>query len=313
MDYQTLGKTGLEVSRMALGAMNFSTLSQEKVNVILDKAHDLGINFVDTANAYGDSEEKLGKWFQKNKTRDDWIISTKVGWPVGDGVLDKGLSNKHITLQLEQSLQRLQTDYIDIYQPHYLNGDSDVARLAQLFSSFVSEGTVRHIGSPVFTQPWLVVEWLYEARIAGLQNLSFQQFPFSLNSRSIEKNGLKEVCERFALPVMTFAAMSGGLLTGKYKADGSFPADGKPILRKIYEEGKAKGMLEGMERFCQEHDEEMAAVASAWVLSHDFVTAIIIGASKPEQLESTASNLSVQLDPEQVKTLTELSNRHHIW
>ena len=224
MQYRSLGRTGVMVSPLCLGAMNFGGPTNEaESELILDRALDAGINFVDTANVYnaGESERILGRAFQKNGRRDQVILATKVFSKVGDGPNDSGASRYHILRACEDSLRRLQTDHIDLFQLHRPSATIPQDETLRAFDDLVRSGKVRYIGAS--THPaWKVMEALSICEKLGLVRYVCEQPPYNLLDRRIE-NELVPLCQQYGLAIIPWSPLAMGLLAGRYPADGSAP------------------------------------------------------------------------------------------
>lgn len=314
MDYTSLGKTGLQISEMALGTMNFgSRITEEQSHAILDKANDLGINFIDTANAYGKSETIIGRWLKSSKAQDDFIISSKVGWPMGKGVNEKGLSRGHILKQVASTKEKLNVDQIDIYQPHFLDNSVSVDMLAKTFSQLVDNQSIGIIGAPLFAQAWKRLQWYYTSRINGYNNIEFQLMPFSLLSRSIQAGDTTDICEEYNIPIVTFGVLGGGLLTGKYTSDKEFPENGKQMMKKVHEEGQTDTIMQELQPLADDKGISVIKLSLAWVLQHEFSASSVIGVSSPDQLEDIMSVTEISLTEGDIKELERISQANKIW
>lgn len=225
MQYRSLGRTGVKVSALCLGTMNFGgpTIEAEAVQ-ILTTALDAGINFIDTANNYnqGESERVLGRWFQSSNRRNDVILATKVFRPVGDHPNDQGGSRYHIIKACEDSLRRLQTDHIDLYQLHRPDFNIPQDETLRAFDDLVTAGKVRYIGCS--THPaWYLMEALSISECLNLVRYISEQPPYNLLDRRIE-NELIPLCQKYELAVIPWSPMAGGILAGRYLDRGDFPA-----------------------------------------------------------------------------------------
>lgn len=314
MIYEKLGQTGLEVSKLCLGCMNFgSRVDSDTAFAILNQAHDLGINLIDTANSYGNSEQIIGQWLAKSGSRDDFIISSKVGWPIGDKVNCRGLSRRHIQSQIRASLDNLNTEYIDIYQPHYYNGEVSLRELTRIFADLVATGKISLIGAPIFTRAYHVLSWYYEALLQHLPNIAVRQMVHSLVSRSMDTTDLPEIAKTINLPLLGFGPIGGGLLTGKYTSEKKFPSDGKSIFKKIYDEKKTDEIMKVVSRIAHENDLENLQVALSWVWGKNITVSTILGVSHPSQLQLLVDTLEIKLTEAEMKELDEISSSFHIW
>ena len=222
MDYRTLGRTGVKVSPLCLGAMNFGGATNEEDSFeIIDLALDSGFNFIDTANVYnaGESERVVGKGLKANGRRDDVFLATKVYVKVGDGPNDGGASAFHIIKSCEESLRRLQTDHIDLYQLHRPSATIPQDETLRAFDDLVRAGKVRYIGCS--THPaWAVMEALTTSERYGLARYISEQPPYNLLDRRVE-NELIPLCQKYGLAVLPWSPIAMGMLAGRYPLDGT--------------------------------------------------------------------------------------------
>ncbi len=309
MQYTHPGRSGLSVSRLCLGTMNFGPhASEDDSQVIMDRALDLGINFFDTANRYGLregrghhglTEEIIGCWWaQGGGRREKVVLATKLYGAMGDWPNEGKLSALNIRRACEASLRRLQTDYIDIYQMHHVDRETPWEEIWQGMEQLQREGKILYVGSSNFAG-WHIAKAQEAAQRRNFMGLITEQCKYSLNERNAEME-LLPACEDYGVGTIPWSPLAGGLLGG--------------VLRKI-EEGRraAAGMqaridalrpqLERYESFCAEAGEAPADVALAWLLAQPAVTAPIIGPRNLEQLEGSLRALEIQLDAEQLTAL----------
>ena len=311
MQYTTLGRTGLKVSRLCLGTMNFGPQTSEDDSfAIMDEAIGQGINFWDTANRYGRdislgfTEEILGRWFAKNPSkRDEVVLATKVyGSMHPDNFPNfSGLSAKHIKWAVEGSLKRMQTDYIDLYQFHHVDRSTPWDEIWQAMEQLVSEGKILYAGSSNFAG-WHIVKANEAAKRRNYLGLVSEQSLYNLTQRSIELEVIP-ACEDYGVGVIPWSPLGGGLLGG--------------VLQKI-EEGRraSEGMqaridkfrlqIEAYEAFCKDLGESPAVVALAWLIHQPVVTAPIIGPRTMEQLTDSYRALELTLDADSLAKLDEI-------
>ncbi len=295
MDFRYLGDTGLKVSELCLGAMTFGREADEATSfAMLDAFVEAGGNFIDTANVYtaGASEEITGRWL-KQKTRDDFVIATKVRFPMGKGPNDIGLSRKHILRQVEESLRRLQTDYIDLYQVHCWDPGTPLEETLSTLDGLVKSGKVRYIGASNYAG-WQLQKAVDMARINGWEPFSCLQPLYNLLDRSLEWE-LLPVCRNEGLGVIPWSPLRGGWLSGKYHRGMDAPVANTRI-EKAQKEGWSEswdgyntehtwGVLDALFAVAEESGHSAAQVALNWLLRQDGVTAPIIGAREPEAPE----------------------------
>lgn len=295
MKYRRLGRSGLKVSVIGLGANNFGSeakwpfhLGQKETSSIVDCALDVGINMIDTANAYGagKSEEFIGKAL-KGK-RDQAVIATKVHLPMGDGPNDKGSSRRHIMDQVDKSLRRLQTDYIDLYQLHDWDAETPLEESVRALDDLVRHGKVLYIGCSNYSA-WQVSEAIWVARTKQMDEMVSVQPPYSMLDRKIEAE-LIPFCESAGVGILPYFPLAHGLLTGKYRK-GQPPPQGSRL------EGDNRGILaaanldliERLDGFAKDRGHTLLELAFAWLLSRPSVSSVIAGATKIDQVRGNAS------------------------
>ncbi len=309
MEYTQLGRTGLNVSRLCLGTMNFGPKTTEEDSfAIMDKAHELGINFFDTANVYGWkkgegwTEQIIGRWFaQGGGRRDKTVIATKVYGTMGDWPNQSRLSALSIRNAVEGSLRRLQTDYIDIYQMHHIDRLTPWEEIWQAMETLVQQGKILYVGSSNFAG-WHIARANEIARSRHFMGLVSEQCLYNLTARMVEMEVLP-ACREYGLGVIPWSPLASGLLAG---------ISGKEDKGRRGEEGVSKRMekqadqIRRYEEFCQQIGEEPADVALAWLLANPVVTAPIIGPRTLEQLTGSLRTLEIKLNEEQMKKLDEI-------
>ena len=303
MNYRTLGRTGLQVSPLCLGGDNFANPTPEADAIrLIQAALDGGINFIDTSNSYknGDSERIIGQALAQSGRRGQVIIATKVHYPVGPGPNDRGNSRRHILAACEDSLRRLQTDYIDLYQTHRPDMEIPLDETLGALDDLVRQGKVRYIGSS--TAPaWHVTEALWVSQRQHLARFVSEQSPYNLLDRRIE-NELIPMCQRHGLGVIPWSPLAMGMLAGRY-ADGAPPdADSRVVLRGgIYAERVTPRAVEVGNRFAQlarDSSLDPAQAAILWVKDQPGITAPIIGVRTLAQLENLLPVMEMKLSEE---------------
>ncbi len=310
MNYKNLGKSGLKVSQICLGTNNFGRQVSEKVSLeIVDKALDCGINVLDTANVYteGKSEKIIGKAVKGR--RDDVVIATKVGFDVGQGPNQKGLSRKHVLCQVEHSLKSLRTDYIDIYYLHRFDPETSLEEALQTFNDLVREGKVRYVACSNFpAQQIAKAHEICEAH--DLEKFVAVQPPYNLMQRDIEKDILP-YCQREGIGVLTYTPLVGGFLTGKYEKTGSPPVGSRfKYNSRLWQRINKKSnfaVLERIESVAEDLDIPMSKLAIEWILKNPAVTAPIVGASSKRQVEENCRLAEKRMDDETYRKLNDLT------
>lgn len=315
MEYAHLGRSGLLVSRIALGAMNFGDATgKDEAFEVLDRAVDLGINHVDTADVYGGpqtpdmnqgfgtSEEIIGDWLMKSGKRDEIVLATKAYQPMGTGPNDRRLSAYHIKRACEASLRRLGTDHIDLYQMHHVDRDTPFEEIWQAMEQLIVEGKVTYVGSSNFAG-WDVATAQLTAQQRGLFGLASEQSFYNLANRAIEQEMIPAL-EHFGIGLLTWSPLARGVLAG---SEPSPDAVRRTVSGAQQQRQQYAAQLTEYEALCNQIGHDPSDVAQAWLLHQPAVTAVIAGPRTVAQLESTASASAIELDAE---TLTELDR---IW
>jgi aryl-alcohol dehydrogenase-like predicted oxidoreductase len=319
MQYTTLGKTGLVVSRLTLGTMTFGTgvthgfdhpVDQERANTMVSQAIEAGINFLDTANIYGAglSEEFLGRAL--GMRRKDVIIATKLGARTSNVLTDAGLSYHHVIAAAEASLKRLGTDYIDLLQLHVPDPVTPFEETARALEHLVQRGLVRYIGFSNFSE-WQAATFLAIQHQHNYAPFVSAQMYYSLLGRDIEY-GVVPFLQHAGLGLLVWSPLAGGFLSGKYSRENPTGNDGRlasfdylSILSIDRETGYT--VVDKLCEIAAHHEATPAQVALAWLLAKTYVTSIIIGASKPEQFSDNVAAASLRLSQEEVEALDVLT------
>lgn len=309
MEYTHLGRTGLQVSRLCLGTMNFGPETSEADSfAIMDKALELGINFFDTANVYGwrlgegVTENIIGRWLaQGGGRREKVVLATKVYGKMGDWPNESRLSALHIKRACEDSLTRLQTDHIDLYQMHHVDRNTPWEEIWQAMEQLVREGKVLYVGSSNFAG-WHITQANEIARQRHFMGLVSEQSLYNLNARMIEMEVIP-ACEQYGLGLIPWSPLAGGLLAGVLKKI----EEGRRASERLQADiDKYRPQLEQWEAFCKEMGEHPADVALAWLLGQTAVTAPIIGPRTMDQLTGSLHALEIQFTNEQLTQLDEI-------
>jgi aryl-alcohol dehydrogenase-like predicted oxidoreductase len=325
MDHTRLGRTGLPVSRLCLGTMTFGLQSDEPTAVaILDRAAEGGIDFLDTSDAYplggdlstrGVTEEILGRWLQGR--RDRFIVATKCFVPTGPAPFDAGNSRKHIMSAVEASLRRLQTDYIDLYQLHGYDRETPIDETLGALDDLVHQGKVRYVGCSNFLT-YQLVRAIGRSETLGLTRLDSVQPRYNLLFRQIEREMLP-FCGEEGVGVIPYNPIAGGLLSGKHSRTGPPPAGGRftlgtagSLYQERYWHDEEFDTVEQLRGLAAEAGLSLVTLAVAWVLANDVITAPIIGASRPEQLDDSLAAAAVRLDHDLRRRLDELTRDYRL-
>lgn len=314
MEYRSLGRTGVKVSPLCLGCMMFGWKSEEAASMdVVDRAIDVGINFLDTANVYsrGVSEEHVGKALARNKKREKIVLATKVHGKMDDADPNAmGNSRRHIVLQCEASLRRLQTDWIDLYQIHRPSPDVPIDETLRALDDLVRAGKVRYLGTSTYAA-WQFVDSIHVARELGLNRFVCEQPPYHLLDRRIERE-LVPMAQNFGVGIIPWAPLASGFLTGKYKKDQPAPADAR-----LKNDGTGRSpflfsdasfaVLGALESIANARGCTVSQAALAWCMNQPGITAPIIGPKNVEQLNDNLGALKVALNDEDRKKLDEVS------
>lgn len=320
MQYKRLGNSGIEVSNLCLGTMAFGRWIDEAASVeILNTSLENGINFIDTANFYGktqdepfahgngESEEIIGNWL-KGK-RDQVILATKVGLPMSERKNDRGLSRVHIMKQVEDSLRRLQTDYIDLYQVHWFDPQTPLEETLRALDNLVHQGKVRYIGCSNYAA-WQIAKAHGLSERLNLAKYVTVQPQYNLLSREIEQE-LLPFCESEGVGVMVYSPMARGVLSGKYKSLEDVPAEsraarGERLIKGYFTERNFQ-LVDHYRRLAEGHDISLSQFAISWVLNQPAVTCAIIGASKPYHVTDAAGISDFKMTDELLKEINEVN------
>ena len=315
IEYRDLGSTGVKVSPMCLGTMMFgawgNTDHGESIGII-HRALDAGINFIDTADVYsrGESEEIVGKALAGGR-RDSVVLATKVHWTMGEDPNQYGNSRRWIIQEVENSLRRLGTDWIDLYQIHRPEPDTDIDETLGALSDLVRAGKVRYIGSSTFPAGQIVeAQWVAERR--GRERFVCEQPPYSLLTRGVEAEVLP-VCQKYGMGVIPWSPLAGGWLSGRYSSDGESPGASRraQMIPSRYDMSIPANQqkLEAAQRLgalAEEGGMSLIEMALAFVMGHPAVTAPIIGPRTMEQLESQLPALERTLSAELLDRIDEI-------
>ena len=309
MQYVHLGRSGLRVSRLCLGTMNFGPHTSEPDSFqIMDRALDLGINFFDSANVYGwkvgegVTEQIVGRWLaQGGGRREKVVLATKVYGRMGDWPNQSRLSARHIKHACEGSLRRLNTDYIDLYQMHHIDRDCPWEEIWQAMEQLCREGKVLYIGSSNFAG-WHIAQAQELARSRHFLGLVSEQSLYNLLERTVELEVIP-ACQAYGIGIIPWSPLARGLLGGALETHTSGRRAEEDVQKEI---ATHRPKLEAYEQFCRRHQLAPAAVALAWLLHQPAVTSPIIGPRTTEQLTSAVQSLDLSLSTEQCRELEQI-------
>ncbi len=320
MKYKFLGNTGIKVSELCLGTMTFGgskggiwsaigQLPQQEVNEIVKRSVDAGINFIDTANVYSEglSEQLTGQAIKSlGLKRDDLVIATKVRGKMGDGPNDTGLSRKHIMQQVDESLKRLNIDYIDLYQIHGFDAATPLEDTIRSLDDVVKSGKVRYIGCSNLAA-WQLMKALAFSTQHNLAKFVSLQAYYTIAGRDLEREIIPLLNDQ-KVGLMVWSPLAGGLLSGKYSRTKN-PEDARRVNFDFPPVNKEKAfdIIEAMEPIGRSKNVSVAQIALAWLLHQPAVTTVIIGAKNNHQLEDNLKAIDVVLSEEELKQLDDIS------
>jgi aryl-alcohol dehydrogenase-like predicted oxidoreductase len=313
MRMRTLGTTGVQVSEHCLGAMMFGKWGNpdhDDCVRIAHRAFDAGVNFVDTADVYssGESEEIVGKVIAGR--RDDVVLATKVMAPMGDSPNTRGNSRRWIQLEVENSLHRLGTEWIDLYQVHRPDESADIDDTLGALSDLVHQGKVRYAGSSTFPAEYIVeAQWVADRR--ARERFRCEQPPYSILVREIERAVLP-TCQRYGMGVIPWSPLAGGYLTGRYRKGGDIPS-GSRLANRSFDDPRARAVheqrldaVEALLKVAADAGVSLTHLAMAFVLEHPAVTSAIIGPRTMEQLDDLVAGVDVRLDADVLDRIDEI-------
>jgi aryl-alcohol dehydrogenase-like predicted oxidoreductase len=322
VDYVKLGQTGLKVSRLCLGCMTYGvpergahpwSLYEEQSRPFIKQALELGINFFDTANTYSDgtSEEIVGRALRDFARREEVVIATKVFYPMREGANARGLSRKSIMIEIDASLRRLGTDYVDLYQIHRWDKDTPIEETLEALHDVIKAGKARYIGASSM-YAWQFAKALYEADLNGWTRFASMQNHYNLLNREEERE-MMPLCAAEGIGVIPWSPLARGRLTrdwGEQTKRSETDEFGKTLY--VSTEEADRKIVERVAEIAAKRGVPRAQVALAWMSQKPFVTAPIVGASKPHHLHDAVAALSLNLTPEEIAALEELYVPHSI-
>jgi aryl-alcohol dehydrogenase-like predicted oxidoreductase len=325
--YRKLGKSGLHVSPIALGTMQFGWTADEKTShAILDSYVGLGGNLIDTADCYsvwapnnagGVSEEIIGRWLKQSVNRDKVLIATKVRAAMGQGFSEgwdhplqrEGLSRRWILRACEDSLNRLQVDHIDLYQAHYIDSRTPIEETLSAFTDLIRKGYVRYIGCSNYSA-WRLMQALWASDKNGFEGFVSIQPQYSLVApiRGNFERELAPVCKTYGVGVIPYSPLAGGFLTGKYRRGSGLPESVRAQENARLMTDQNLAIVEKLVEIAGRHESTPGRIALAWQLGQSFVTAPIIGANSVEQLEDSIAAQDLVLSEEELGEISTIAN-----
>lgn len=319
MQYSRLGRTGLKVSRLCLGTMTFGWSADEQESfAIMDAALDAGINFFDTADIYsrwidgnqgGESEEIIGRWL-RNRPRRDVIIATKVRGRMWSGPNGEGLSRQHIIQACEDSLRRLETDYIDLYQTHWPDEETPLEETLGALDDLVRAGKVRYIGASNYPA-WLLMKNLWVSDVQKLVRFDSLQPHYSIFHRSEFERELAATCVDQGVGVIPYSPLAAGFATGKYTRENRSPdttRGSSGLIQRLIDNVAAYDALDILREMAEVHNCPTGQIALAWLLAQPAVTSPIIGARTVSQLEGMVGATEITLSPAAISRLNDATS-----
>ena len=313
MKYRNLGKSGLKLSEVSLGSWvtKLSDSDAERVAAeTVDKAFDAGVNFFDCADAYfgGDAERFLGKTLARHR-RSEYVVSSKVFFPMGRGANEWGLSRKHIIEQLDNTLKNMKLDYLDLYFCHRFDPTTPIEETVEVLSDMVAAGKILYYGVSEWS-PVQIVEAIHLAKENHLRPLSVIQPQYNMADRYIEDE-IIGICEKYGVGITVFSPLAQGLFTGKYRKgkpvpDGSRATwqEDRQLVKLLTEENLDK--VEQLLPIAEELGVPLSTLALSWILRKKQITSVITGASKPEQLLSNVKASEIELDDDVLEKIEKI-------
>lgn len=324
MEYRRLGRTGLKVSELCLGTMQFGwTTDEANAVAVMDAFMAAGGNFVDTADIYttwgprglaagGESEEMIGRWMKARKNRGDIVLATKVRGRMKEGPDGEGLSRRRVIAGCEDSLRRLQTDHIDLYQCHWVDLDTPIEETLSALDDLVRAGKVRYIGASNYPA-WRLMEALWQSDKHGYARFVSYQPQYSLMERAGFEIEAMPLCRHHGLGVMPYSPLACGFLTGKYRRGVDVQSIRAGEVRELYANDRGFAVIDELEKIGRRHGKSVAQTAFAWMLTNPVVTAPIIGANNVAQLNESLGAAGYRLEAGEVAALNELTKYPKNW
>ena len=316
MKLRKLGRSGIEVSPLAFGGNVFGWTADEATSMdILDRFVGEGFNFIDTADMYsrwapgnegGESERVIGNWLKRSGKREQVVIATKVGMDMGDG--KKGLAPSYIRQAVDDSLKRLQTDYIDLYQSHVDDPDTPLAETLGTYQDLISAGKVRAIGASNYSAERLA-EALDVSERNGLPRYESLQPNYNLYDRADFESGPRDLCVENDIGVISYFSLAAGFLTGKYRSDKDLANKARERMVKKYMNERGMRILDALDAVAKQASSTPARVAIAWLIAQPGITAPIASATSLAQLEELIAATQLKLDQSQLDAL-DTASRH---
>lgn len=321
MLYRNLGRSGLKVSPICLGSMQFGwTCDEATAHAILSHAVARGCNFIDTADIYsswaegnpgGVAETIIGRWLASGSVaREQLVLATKVRGRLGEGPNAEGLSRQHIMAAVDASLRRLQTEYVDLYQVHWPDEQTPLDETLEALTALVQAGKVRYVGCSNYPA-WLLMKSLWISDVRRLVRFDSVQPHYNLVHRAEFERELAAVCRDQQIGVIPYSPLAAGFLTGKYRAESPLPSTPRAagVLRR-YMHARGFATLSALDEIAAQHNASVAQVAIAWLLAHPLVSAAIVGANSVSQFDESFDGVNITLGADDKQLLDSASDWH---
>ena len=324
MEYRRLGRTGLKVSELCLGTMQFGWTTDEKNSVgVLDAFVAAGGTFIDTADIYtmwgpkgmagaGESEEIIGRWMKERANRDSIVLATKARGKMWEGPDGEGLSRARVIRCCEDSLHRLQTDHIDLYQCHWVDLETPIEETLSALDDLMHAGKVRYIGASNYPA-WRLMEAQWQSEMRGYARFVSYQPQYSLMERAGFEIEAMPCCKHHGLGVMPYSPLARGFLTGKYRKGVKVESVRAEEVLEDYANDRGFTIVEELERIGRSHGKTVAQTALAWLLTNPVVTSPIVGANNAAQLQESLGAAGYRLAPDEMKSLNAHSDYPRNW
>lgn len=318
METRKLGSSGLQVSELAIGTMQFGwTTDQDTAFAIMDAYVEAGGNLIDTANIYsrwaegnpgGVSEQIIGRWMKARKNRQSIILATKVRGRMWEGPNGEGLGRTHVLRAAQDSLKRLQTDYIDLYQSHWHDPETPIEETTRTMDDLIRSGQVRYLGCSNYPA-WRLMEALCTSERNHLAKYTSLQPHYNLVHREEFEREMADLVQAHKIGVINYSPLAAGFLTGKYRRDQSLPSSARATrIQNLHFTERNFDLLDRMEEIGHSHQQGILQVALAWLLSNPLITAPIVGANTVGQLQESLKAVGLRLSQDEMNSLNQLSD-----
>jgi aryl-alcohol dehydrogenase-like predicted oxidoreductase len=324
MEYRRLGRTGLKVSELCLGTMQFGwTTDEANSTKVMDAFVAAGGTFLDTADVYttwgskglsgaGESEEIIGRWMKERRNRDSIVLATKVRGKMWQGPDGEGLSRGRVLRCCEDSLRRLQTDHIDLYQCHWADLSTPIEETLSALDDLMRAGKVRYIGASNYPA-WRLMEAQWAADMRGYARFVSYQPQYSLMERAGFEIEAMPYCKHHGLGVMPYSPLAAGFLTGKYRRGADVQSIRADEVCRLYANDRGFAVIEELDRIAQAHGKTVSQTALAWLLTNPVVTSPIVGANSAAQLQESLGAAGYRLSPDEMGRLSPLTSYYRNW